>query len=210
MSKILGIIGSGHLGQQLAHFALSGKQYDKVVFFDDLTSETHRNSNEILGKTDQIANCFAQGAFHELLIGIGYNHMQARRDFYERFYAEIPFGKLIHATSWVDPTATIAPGSVLYPGCCIDANVKIAENALLNLNCTVSHDCSVGAHSFLAPRVALAGFVSVGDGCFLGINTTVKDNISINSGTSSGACTLFVKDTPESGLYIGQPAKKIA
>jgi NADH/NAD ratio-sensing transcriptional regulator Rex len=39
MSKTLAIIGSGHLGQQIAHYTISDKQYEKLVFFDDFTSE---------------------------------------------------------------------------------------------------------------------------------------------------------------------------
>ena len=40
--KTLAIIGSGDLGQQIAHYALSDKQYDKVIFFDDF-----RNKNQL-------------------------------------------------------------------------------------------------------------------------------------------------------------------
>ena len=36
MGKRLAILGAGHLGQQIAHYAISDKQYSQVVFFDDL------------------------------------------------------------------------------------------------------------------------------------------------------------------------------
>ncbi len=209
MSKTVAIIGSGHLGVQLAHFAISGKFYDSVVFFDDFTADTDRNGHEILGKTDVLLEKYGSGAFDELLIGIGYNHLEARKAFFEKFSNDVPFGQIIHHTSWVDPSAKINPGSVIYPNCCIDANTVICENVLINLSCTIAHDCRIEAHSFLAPRVAVAGFVNIGEQCFLGINTTVKDNISIISGTISGAAALFVKDVSQSGLYVGQPAKKI-
>jgi NADH/NAD ratio-sensing transcriptional regulator Rex len=32
MSEILAILGAGDLGQQIAHYAISDKQYDGVVF----------------------------------------------------------------------------------------------------------------------------------------------------------------------------------
>ena len=38
-NKTLAIIGSGDLGQQMAHYAISDNHYEKVVFFDDFTSE---------------------------------------------------------------------------------------------------------------------------------------------------------------------------
>ncbi len=34
MNKTLAIIGAGHLGQQIAHFAIEDNHYSKVVFFD--------------------------------------------------------------------------------------------------------------------------------------------------------------------------------
>jgi NADH/NAD ratio-sensing transcriptional regulator Rex len=48
--KTLAIIGSGHLGQQIAHYAISDNHYDKVVFFDDFTVEKQINGYQILGK----------------------------------------------------------------------------------------------------------------------------------------------------------------
>ena len=41
MSKVLAILGSGHLGQQIAHFAISDNHFEKVVFFDDFNEEKY-------------------------------------------------------------------------------------------------------------------------------------------------------------------------
>jgi NADH/NAD ratio-sensing transcriptional regulator Rex len=60
MNKTLAILGSGHLGQQIAHYAISDKHYDNVVFFDDYTLDKEPygfavlgNSNEILKKNSE-------------------------------------------------------------------------------------------------------------------------------------------------------------
>ena len=45
--KTLAIIGSGHLGQQIAHYAIADNHYQKVVFFDDFSTETAINGFEI-------------------------------------------------------------------------------------------------------------------------------------------------------------------
>ena len=68
MKKTLAIIGSGHLGQQIAHYALSDNHYEKVVFFDDFSNETHANGFSILGNVEAIENEFAKQSFDELLI----------------------------------------------------------------------------------------------------------------------------------------------
>lgn len=209
MNKVLAIIGCGHLGQQLAHFAIADAHYEKVVFFDDFTTESAINGHRVIGKTETIETAFANKLFDELLIGIGYNNLMNRKLFFDKFENKIPFGTIVHSSCWVDPNAVVKSGTVIYPGSCIDANAQIGSNCIVNLNCTIAHDSQIGDHSFLAPRVAIAGFVTVGDRCFLGINSTIIDNIELNSGTRTGGGTVITKNTIEPGLYVGCPAKKI-
>ena len=205
--KTLAIIGSGHLGQQLAHYAIADKHYSKVVFFDDVSAERYSNGFEILGPTEAILPCFEQEFFDELLIGIGYKHLAIRKSLFEKFSGAIPFGKIIHSAVWVDPTAKIAPGCVIYPGSLIDAHASIGENTVLNVSCTIAHDTKIGKHCFLSPRVAIAGFVDVGETCIIGINATVIDNITIAKGTQIGGGTVVIKNIEKSGLYVGNPHK---
>lgn len=207
--KTLAIIGSGHLGQQIAHYAIADKHYGHVVFFDDVSAEKSVNGYEILGTSDAIETAFAQNRFDEILIGIGYKHLKVRAGLFEKFAAKIPFGKIIHSTVWVDPTAEIQAGCVIYPGCVIDAHAVISANSVLNVSCTIAHDTVIGKHCFLSPRVAVAGFVNVGEQGILGINATIIDNISIVGGTQIGGGTVVIKNIETSGLYVGNPHKFI-
>lgn len=207
--KILAIIGSGDFGQQIAHYALSDNHYDKVVFFDDFSVEESVNFIPIIGKSTDIEKAFELKQFDELLIGIGYKHLLIKKQFFEEFKSKIPFGRIIHSASWVDPTAIIEIGSVVYPGCIIDAKCIIKENVVLNIGCTIAHDTIIGGHSFLSPRVAVAGFVTVEESCVFGINSTIIDNIDIVNNTQIGAGSLVIKSIHKSGLYIGTPARFI-
>lgn len=209
MKKTLAIIGSGHLGQQIAHYALSDNHYEKIVFFDDFSNETHANGFPILGNVDIIEEEFAKKSFDELIIGIGYKHLVVRKQMFERFSEIIPFGIIIHSTSWVDVTATIEKGCVIYPSCCIDAHAIIKQNTILNVSCTVAHDTIVGEHCFLSPRVALAGFIKVEELCILGINSTVIDNVSIVSNSQLGGGTVVIQNITQKGLYVGNPHRFI-
>jgi sugar O-acyltransferase (sialic acid O-acetyltransferase NeuD family) len=209
MNKTLAIIGSGHLGQQIAHYAIADNHYDKVVFFDDFSNESVVNGMQILGKTDHIQNAFDKKQFDEILIGIGYKHLAVRKHFFEQFSEMIPFGKIIHSSSWVDSTALIKEGCVVYPSCCIDANAIVECNTILNLACTLAHDSIVGKHSFLSPRVAVAGFVKMEELCIIGINSTIIDNITIPPNTQIGAGTVVINSIENSGLYVGNPQRFI-
>ncbi len=207
--KTLGIIGSGELGQQIAHFALADGHYGSVVFFDDFAPIGLEDGREVIGTTDDVEKAFADGRFDELLIGIGYKHLQAKAALYDRFSATIPFGKIIHSSCWIDSTAKIGPGAVIYPRCIIDKKAVIEAGALLNLGCTVSHDSVVGKHSFLSPNVAVAGFTSIGERCIIGVNSTIIDSIAIADDVRLGGGAVVIKNITASGLYAGNPAKFI-
>lgn len=207
--KTLAIIGSGDLGQQIAHYAISDNHYDKVVFFDDFTSNVEINGFKILGKTDLIEQEFLSKSFDELLIGIGYKHLLIRKSLFEHFEKIIPFGKIVHTSSWLDKSSNIEKGCVIYPGCSIDANVVIEKNTILNIGCVIAHDTVIGKHCFLSPRVAVAGFVKVEEMCIIGINATIIDNIKMVSKTQIGGGSVVINDINKEGLYVGNPHRFI-
>lgn len=207
--KTLAILGSGHLGQQIANYALSDGHYQKIVFFDDFSSEKEANGHSIIGNSDTVEQEFLKQSFDELIIGVGYKHLEVRKLLFQRFKDKIPFGKVVHSSSWLDETATVADGCVIYPRCSIDANVIIEQNTILNIACTIAHDTVVSKHCFLSPRVALAGFIKIEERCILGINSTVIDNIKIKSQTQIGGGAVVIKDIENSGLYVGNPARFI-
>lgn len=203
--KTLAIIGAGHLGQQIAHYAIADNHYQHVVFFDDISTQTEVCGFPVLGTCEKIEKEFQKRSFDELIIGIGYKHLEVRKLLYEKHCKYIPFGKIIHSSCWVDSTAIIQQGCVIYPSCTIDANAMIAENTVLNLACTIAHDTTIGKHCFVSPRAAIAGYVKVDEMCVVGINATLIDNISISTGTQIGAGTVVIKTIQEPGLYVGNP-----
>jgi sugar O-acyltransferase (sialic acid O-acetyltransferase NeuD family) len=209
MKKTLAIIGCGHLGQQIAHYAVSDGHYQNVVFFDDFSEEKNKNGFEILGNCDAIEYEFRNNSFDEIIIGIGYKHLEKRKFFFERYEDRIPFGTILHSSCWIDQSAIVKKGSVVYPFCCIDAHAVIGENTVLNISCSIAHDTIVGNHCFLSPSIAVAGFVKIEDQCIIGINTTVIDNITIKSKTQIGAGTVVIDNIEKVGLYVGNPQRFI-
>lgn len=207
--KTLAIIGSGHLGQQIAHYAISDNHFSNVVFFDDFNADATVNGFKILGTTEAIASEFHKKAFDEIIIGIGYKHLEVRKKMFEQFSNAIPFATIIHSSSWVDATATIHQGCVIYPSCCIDAHAVIDCNTILNISCTIAHDTIVGKHCFLSPRVALAGFIKIEESCIIGINATIIDSITVVSKTQIGGGTVVISNIEKSGLYVGNPQRFI-
>ena len=209
MKKTLAIIGAGHLGQQIAHYAISDNHFEKVIFFDDFTEKSELNGYLIVGNCDDIMIEFFNKSFDELIIGIGYKHLEVRKSLFERFISVIPFGTIIHSSSWVDESAKVKDGCVIYPRCTIDANAIVDSNTIINIGCDIAHDTVIGKHCFLSPRVALAGFIYIEELCVLGINSTIIDNIKLCSKTQIGGGTVVIKNIKDPGLYVGNPMRFI-
>ncbi|MBW1297147.1 acetyltransferase [Aquimarina litoralis] len=207
MSEILGIIGAGDLGQQIANFALKDNHFKEVVFFDDYTDKDVIKGCKVLGKLDDVLNSFSEKKITHLMIGIGYKHMDVRAEIYDRYKSIIPFATIVHSSCWIDPSSKIGEGVIIYPNSTIDANVVIENNVLLNIGCAIAHDTVIKSHCFLSPSVALAGFVVINERSILGINCTIIDNVTVTSKTQIGAGAVVVKDVVQSGIYIGVPAK---
>lgn len=209
MKGVLAILGAGNLGQQIAHFAITDKHYNKVIFFDDFTSESNILGHSVIGDTNDIEQSYQKGLFNELLIGIGYKHLNKREELYNFFSDKVPFGNIIHSSCCIDSTAQIGQGTILYPNVCLDANTLIDINTVINISSSIAHDTYIGKHCFLSPNVAIAGFVKVGNKSILGINSTIIDNIELISETQLGGGTVVIKSLTEKGLYVGNPARFI-
>ncbi len=208
--KTLAIIGSGDLGKLIAYHATNDKHYQKIVFFDDFAKPNSVIENiPVLGKTENLIDHFKKGSFDEVMIGIGYKHMSVRKKLFNDLNKYIPFGKILHSSSYVDASDQIGAGCFILPGCTLDKHVVLKENVLLNTGCVISHDSVIGANSFLSPAVSIAGFVSIGENCVIGINSIVIDNISICEETQTGGGTVVIKNITQKGLYVGNPARFI-
>jgi sugar O-acyltransferase (sialic acid O-acetyltransferase NeuD family) len=206
----LAIIGSGDLAQQIAHHAISDNQYKIIGCFDDFKSSGQFSGNlQILGKIDSINNCFHQGMFDELIIGIGYNHINFRQELFHQFEKTIPFATIIHSSCFIDKSARIGKGTIIYPGCNIDMHTHIGDNCLIYNGTIIAHDSHISSNTILSPGVQIAGFCQINQHVVLGIGTVVSDNIQICENVKTGAGTVIIKHITESGLYIGVPAKKI-
>lgn len=206
--KRLAIIGSGDLAIQIAHHAVCDKHYQIAGCFDDfIPGGEYSNELLVLGNIDSIQDCFNKNLFDELIIGIGYKHMELRKHLFNRYSSSIPFATLIHPSCVIDPTSVIGKGSVLYSGCIISMGVEIKENVLIYDGSIIAHDSVIGKHSILSPGIKISGFSNVGECVNLGTGTILVNNISIADFTRTGAGAVVVKNIEQPGLYLGCPAK---
>lgn len=211
MKKIV-IVGAGDLGKQICHYIQDIKNLKVIGFLDDFANKGHQvmDGIQVIGKVTEIEELHKAHAFDEVVIGIGYKHLELRKILFNSLKEKgLTFSKIIHPTSYIDRDAIIEEGAVLFPNCHIDKGSRISSNSLLNIGCSVAHDSTVGPNSFLGPRVNFAGFIKAQGMNFFGIGTIVIDNVVIAEGVKTGGGTVVVKNLDSSGLYVGVPAKRI-
>jgi sugar O-acyltransferase (sialic acid O-acetyltransferase NeuD family) len=204
---VLGIIGAGELGQQIARIALNNQLFDSFVFFDDFNK--HNNFGETIGKTIDVLPAYEKKIFDKLIIGIGYKHLRIRKELFGEFFNKIPFATIIDKSVIIDKTAIIKSGCIIYPGVIIDKEVLIEENSIINLGVIISHNTQLKKNIFIAPGVTIAGNVSIEGECFIGVGSTILDGISIVFDTTIGGGTTVYKSIKAAGVYYGNPLIKI-
>lgn len=206
----LAIIGSGDLGQSIAHYA-KNNGYNIIGFYDDFQLSNSVGDIPVLGRLDKIEPDFKNQVFDVLVCAVGYNHFDFREKVFNRYHHEIgiPFATIIDKSCHVDSTVAIGEGVVMFPTAMVDKGCVIEDNVLLNVGVTIAHDSIVKRHSFLSPRVAMAGFSTIGERCMIGINSTIIDNVTISNDIRVGGGTIIIKSLTESGLYVGVPARYV-
>lgn len=202
MKKLI-IIGAGELGAQVAHYASISKEYDVIGFLDDTIVGQSVWGYDVISKIEDLGRLYSKNLFEYAFVAIGYNHFKVREELFLKMKSlNIPLAIIKSPNIYIDHTASIGEGCILYPGCIIDKNVVIKENVLLNIGVIVSHDVIIDRHTFIAPGVVMAGFSKIGEKCFIGANVTIKDNVTLSNNIVVGAGAIITKNIQEKGVYI--------
>ena len=205
---VLGILGAGELGQQIAEIARGSGAFESIVFFDDTCEPGMRiDQHMVHGGLDAVYDALSSGQVHQVVLGIGFKHF-AFREALAAKGAGWPWATIIGAGCIISPSAKVGRGCVLYPGTILDRQVELDEHNLLNLRTTISHDCSIGPNNFFAPGTVLSGFVEMGHSNFLGTGTVVSSRIKLGSNNFFGAGSVIVRDFSDGVKAYGNPAKE--
>lgn len=205
----LAIIGAGDLGLQIESYAVENG-FEIAGYFDDYEKPNIKfGSSIILGSINEAEEEFKKETFSHLIIAIGYNHLNFKKNLFQSLKGKIPFTSVISKDAIIHKSATIEDGCFILPGCILDINATVKQNSVLNCGCILSHDSTVNEHSFLGPGVIMAGFSTIKSLCFIGLGSKIVDSVSVNDQIRTGAGTIVTKDLEKKGLYIGTPAKWI-
>ena len=157
----------------------------------------------VLGKVADYAR-YPDASF---IIGIGNS---AVREKIARQLDGVRWYTAIHPSAVISALDTrIGVGSAIMANAVINPSAQIGVHCIINTSAVVEHDNRVGDFAHISVGAKLGGAVSVGAHTWVGIGATVSNNVSICDHCIIGAGAVVIRDTKESGTYVGVPARKI-
>jgi sugar O-acyltransferase (sialic acid O-acetyltransferase NeuD family) len=207
MKKIV-IAGSGGFAKEVLSIL-----YDlgKINLFDGFIEpknffKKEQSSEKIMGFP--ILNSLqVKRETHDIIIGIG--NPLIREKVYKELGSGFKYPSIIHPSAIVSQWVTIGKGAVICSGVIITCDIKIGNFCQLNLNTTIGHDCIIGDYFTTAPNANISGSCIFGNRVYFGTSSAVKQGVSICDNVTIGMGAIVLKDICHSGIYIGNPLKKL-
>jgi sugar O-acyltransferase (sialic acid O-acetyltransferase NeuD family) len=140
------------------------------------------------------------------VIGIGDNRIRKR---IAECLRDVNWVSLIHPSAWVDPSAQVGEGSVVFAGTVVQPDVKLGRHVVVNTGATVDHDCFLDDYAQVTPGVHLAGGVVLEEGVMMGTGSVAIPLVRVGAWTTVGAGAVVTRDLPSHVTAVGIPAKVI-
>jgi len=115
------------------------------------------------------------------------------------------FLTLIHPTAYVDSTATMGEGCVVYPFATIMNDSRLGDFVLLNLYSSAGHDTQIGRYCNLSPYATINGFSILEEEVFLGTHSSVLAYHRVGKGSKVSANSVVTQDVRPNTLVFGVP-----
>lgn len=197
----LAIIGAGGHAKVVISTLLAMGERPRAVF----DADPSKWGTDLLGipVLGDIQTYGEHGLRHGIL-AIGDN--QGRR----RLAAELDLEWVhaIHPRAWIDPSATIGPGSVVFAGAVLQPGARLGAHVIVNTGATVDHDCTLGDFVHLAPGGHLAGAVSLEEGCMMGVGSSAIPGLRVGAWARVGAGAVLIRDVDAEHTVVGVPARE--
>lgn len=199
------VVGAGgHARVVISTLLQVGTKRDVIDLFDDDPDKVGRQIDgvRVLGRVAEAERLTGRRG----IVAIGDN--RTRKEMVERL-AGWEWTTVVHPEAFVDSTARLGLGTVVFAGAVIQAGARMGDHVIVNTAATVDHDCRVDDFAHLAPGVHLGGGVMVGEGALLGIGAVVVPNARVGPWSIVGAGAVVIGDVAAGSTVAGVPARNL-
>ncbi|MCF8295997.1 MAG: NeuD/PglB/VioB family sugar acetyltransferase [Saprospiraceae bacterium] len=210
MKKII-VIGGGDLGKKAISLITRYNLYE-IIGYTDIVDRKLSFDIPYLGDDKEIEKFRKDKGEIFCVMGIGLinNELVLRRKIYNRLRSlGMRFPIIISPAAIIHHSSIRGEGSIIFDNAYIDFESKCGELCLININSILCHNTQIGDNTIISPQAICGGRSVIGDNVFIGIGTTIKNCVNIIDNTLIGAGAVVVKDIFDSGIYVGNPAKKL-
>jgi len=201
------VYGAGGQGRVVIDILEKEQVYEIAGLVDDDRElwGTSVYGYEVLGGADRLTGLLSAGV-RGIIVAIGDNKVRA---LLMRKVSEIGFDLV----STVHPSAVVARGAKIGPGCVVMANttlspgVELGEGAAVGTASNIAHDNIIGHYVYISAGVHFAGGVQVGDFSLIGVGAAIAPHIRIGRGVVIGAGASVITDIPDNATAVGVPAR---
>lgn len=204
MNKIsVGILGAGGHTRSLLNL-IDQSIYNVCGIFDD---SFDNEVEEIIRKEKVIGNLNSILPHLKLILSIGDN--QKRKDYFRKYMGRLLLKNLMHKTAIIEDSAKLGNSNQIFANTYINSYATVGNNNIINSGCIIEHEVKIGNHNHISVGSIICGRTTIGNECFIGAGTVIIDKLKICDHVNIGANSVVVKDITESGVYVGNPVRKI-
>lgn len=111
--------------------------------------------------------------------------------------------------SVISTHSRIDEGTIIMHHGVVNAGSIIGKCSIINSKALIEHEASIGEFCHISTGTIINGQSHIGDHSFIGSNSVVSNNISIADHTVIAAGSQVLRSLELSGLYKGNPLKRI-
>ena len=207
--KIILVGGGGHCKSCIDVIEAEGKyQIEGILDLPEKLGEIILNY-KVIGNDDDIPMYAEQG--FSFLITVGHlGNPNLRIKLFEevkKIGGELPI--IVSPSAIVSKYSTIQEGTIIMHQAIVNADATIGENCIINNKALIEHDVVIENNTHISTGAIVNGACKVGKNALIGSSSVIRHLIHIKENIIIGAGSIVVKNITESGVYVGNPAKKI-